>query len=205
MKEIWDNRYAEEGFAYGSDPNVYFKDCIDTIGLKKSILLPAEGEGRNAVYAASLGWDVTAFDISSEGREKAIQLAKVHEVKFNYEVKDFEEIYFNRAFDCVAFIYTHFTTEKKYLFFDKMLDALKPGGWVIFECFSVNNLSYRDKNPKIGGPENPNMLYSIVELQTIFMGYKIINLTEEVVTLNEGKYHNGEGCVIRLFAQKPIP
>ena len=144
MKEIWDNRYAEEGFAYGSDPNVYFKDCIDTIELKKSILLPAEGEGRNAVYAASLGWDVTAFDISSEGREKAIQLGKVHEVKFNYEVKDFEEIYFNRAFDCVAFIYTHFTTEKKYLFFDKMLDALKPGGWVIFECFSVNNLSYRD-------------------------------------------------------------
>jgi SAM-dependent methyltransferase len=205
MKEFWNERFSSADYIYGKHPNTFFKNYIDSLHKTGTFLFPAEGEGRNAVYAASLGWDVTAFDISSEGREKAIQLATVQGVDILYEVKDFEEIYFNRAFDCVAFIYTHFTTEKKYLFFDKVLDSLKPGGWVIFECFSVNNLSFRDKNPKIGGPENPNMLYSLVELQTIFMGYKIFNLTEEIVTLNEGKYHNGEGCVIRLFAQKPIP
>ncbi len=204
MKEMWDNRYGEAGFAYGSEPNEYFKTCIDALDIKRKLLLPAEGEGRNAVYAAKLGWDVTAFDISEKGKEKAQQLAQENGVKFLYEVKGFEDMYFNNSFDCIAFIYTHFATEQKYLFFDKMLDALKPGGWVIFECFSVNNLSFRDKNPKFGGPENPNMLYSIVELETYFMGYKMVELKEEVVTLKEGKYHNGEGCVIRMLAQKPL-
>lgn len=52
MKEMWDKRYGNTEYAYGEEPNAFFKKTLDKLDLKGSILLPAEGEGRNAVYAA---------------------------------------------------------------------------------------------------------------------------------------------------------
>ncbi len=69
--EFWNTRYAEKAYAYGEKPNVFFAEKINELQ-PLSLLLPAEGEGRNAVYAAKLGWDVTAFDYSSEGKDKAV-------------------------------------------------------------------------------------------------------------------------------------
>ncbi|MEO5947061.1 MAG: hypothetical protein ABIP79_09605, partial [Chitinophagaceae bacterium] len=85
MKEKWDERYSAKEFAYGEQPNNYLKEQLLKIPAG-TILFSAEGEGRNAVYAATIGWTVFAFDISAEGRKKAIQLADKHHVKINYEV-----------------------------------------------------------------------------------------------------------------------
>ena len=73
MKEFWDERYAEPDYVYGKAPNKYFKEKLDEIQRGK-ILFPAEGEGRNAVYAAKKGWRVSAFDISEKGKEKALNM-----------------------------------------------------------------------------------------------------------------------------------
>ena len=78
MKDKWDDRYSKSEFAYGELPNDYLKDQLNIIPAG-TILFPAEGEGRNAVYAATLGWSVYAFDQSIEGRKKAIQLADKHQ------------------------------------------------------------------------------------------------------------------------------
>ena len=67
---MWDTRYASEGYAYGIAPNEFFKNSVATYKPSGKMLLPAEGEGRNAVYAAKEGLEVTAFDISVEGRKK---------------------------------------------------------------------------------------------------------------------------------------
>ena len=72
-KDKWDERYSKPEFAYGTAPNVYFKSKIDKLPPGK-ILLPADGEGRNSVYAAMLGWDASVFDISREGQRKALEL-----------------------------------------------------------------------------------------------------------------------------------
>ena len=77
IKEQWDNRYSADDYIYGIEPNSYFKSIIDSLK-PGSLLLPGEGEGRNAVYAASKGWKVTAYDISTEGRKKAMALAKAN-------------------------------------------------------------------------------------------------------------------------------
>jgi len=74
-KEFWDHRYSENEYAYGTEPNSYFKAFIDT-HLPGKVLLPGEGEGRNAVYAALKGWEVTAIDQSIEGLKKATALAE---------------------------------------------------------------------------------------------------------------------------------
>src|SRR5210317_1097755 len=108
MENLWDSRFKEKEYVYGTLPNVFFKNTLDKYNLKGSILLPAEGEGRNAVYAAQKGLDVFAFDTSIEGKNKAVKLAQRNHVSINYEVGDFFELELaNERFDAVAFIYAH--------------------------------------------------------------------------------------------------
>jgi hypothetical protein len=66
--DFWDQRYSQSDFVYGKKPNEYLKAKL--VDLKPGrILFPAEGEGRNAIFAAKLGWDVFAFDSSIEGKK----------------------------------------------------------------------------------------------------------------------------------------
>ncbi len=71
----WDERYSNEEYAYGEQPNNYLKEQLEKLNVG-ALLFPAEGEGRNAVFAAKLGWKVSAYDISMEGKKKAIQFIK---------------------------------------------------------------------------------------------------------------------------------
>lgn len=75
MNHFWNERYAEKEFAYGILPNEFLKNTLEPMSPGK-ILFVCEGEGRNAVYAAQKNWDVTAFDLSEEGKNKALNLAQ---------------------------------------------------------------------------------------------------------------------------------
>ena len=79
--ELWDSRYSEKAYAFGTAPNVFLKEKLENLK-PGTILFPAEGEGRNAVYAANRGWMVSAFDISTEGWKKALKLAETNNVTF---------------------------------------------------------------------------------------------------------------------------
>lgn len=203
MKEMWDDRYASEDYAYGITPNCFFKDSIDKYELTGSILMPAEGEGRNAVFAAKKGLDVTAFDTSVEGKNKALKLAEKENVKINYEVGDFFELdLINKKYDSAALIYAHFPPVLLSKYHRKVADLIKPGGTIILEGFSTGHLPFRIANPRIGGPDKIEMLFSKESIQRDFPDYKIIKLEEVEVELNEGKYHNGVGKVIRFIGKK---
>ncbi len=198
MKEFWDARYREEGFAYGSEPNAFVKDRLNAIAPQGRILFPAEGEGRNAVYAASLGWDVHAYDISEGGREKAMQLAQAQDVRIDYRIAGFLDVdYPTRSFDALVFSYVHVPTSLKASVLHAQKTFLKEGGLFLFEGFSVNNLPLRAANPQIGGPDNIDMLYSVEEIATLFEGVPNLHVWEEEVELSEGKYHVGKAIVIR--------
>ena len=80
--ERWNDRYSNEEFAYGENPNNYLKEQLEKLPAG-NILFPAEGEGRNAVFAAKLGWAVSAFDISDKGKKKALQLAAKNNVNID--------------------------------------------------------------------------------------------------------------------------
>lgn len=71
----WNDRYRHSEYAFGEAPNEYCKAQIDKLPTGKAIFA-AEGEGRNAVYAATLGWDVSAFDISIEGKKKSTKTSR---------------------------------------------------------------------------------------------------------------------------------
>ncbi|MEY8761845.1 class I SAM-dependent methyltransferase [Chryseobacterium tongliaoense] len=198
----WDERYSNEEFAYGTEPNNYLKTQLEKLN-PGSILFPAEGEGRNAVFAAQLGWKVSAFDISSEGKNKALQLAESNNVKIDYQVGELQTLDFQEGqFDAIALIYAHFPAEIKSSV-HKMLDQyLRKGGFIIFEAFSKSHLDYVLKNEKVGGPKDIDSLFSVDEIRSDFPDYDIIELAETETELQEGLFHNGTGSVIRFVGQK---
>ncbi|CAM4320195.1 bifunctional 2-polyprenyl-6-hydroxyphenol methylase/3-demethylubiquinol 3-O-methyltransferase UbiG [Zobellia nedashkovskayae] len=198
----WNDRYQEKEFAYGTKPNEFFKEHILKLKTGK-ILLGAEGEGRNAVYAAKIGWNVSAFDISIEGKNKALKLAEENKVSIDYQVGLLPNLnYGDEEFDAIALIYAHFPPNIRTAY-HKILDKkLKKGGIIILEAFGKNNLEYQKKNPKIGGPKDLDSLFSTDELKSDFGNYEVLESVEMEIELNEGLYHNGKGSVTRFVGLK---
>jgi SAM-dependent methyltransferase len=202
MNQKWDERYKDNEFAYGTEPNVFFKEWLLKFEPGR-ILMPADGEGRNGVFAAQLNWNVTSFDLSAEGQQKALKLAKENKVSLDYIVGDLEQLEFEKnSFDAIGLIYAHFSAETKSKLHKKLNDYLKPGGIVIFEAFSKRHLDLKKANPKVGGPDNSNDLFSTAEILADFEKFEILYLEEEEVILNEGKFHIGTGSVIRFVGKK---
>ena len=198
----WNERYSNDEFAFGKQPNNYLKEQLEKLNVG-TILFPAEGEGRNAVFAANLGWTVSAFDISMEGKKKADRLAKINNVTVDYQVGDLQEISFDtEQFDVIALIYAHFPANIKSLYHKTLDKYLRNGGVVIFEAFSKRHIDYVSKNENVGGPRDLESLFSIEEIKSDFANYDIIELEEKEIELSEGLYHNGTGSVIRFVGQK---
>ena len=202
MKEMWDNRYSSNDYAYGIAPNIFLKDVIEKYKLKGKMLLPAEGEGRNAVYAAKNGLEVTAFDISLEGKKKALKLAARENVEIKYEVGDFFDLgVINKKYESAALIFAHFPLSILSKYHKKIGDLIIQNGMIILEGFSKNHLKLREENPNIG-PNKSEMLFSKESIQKDFSDFEIIQLEEKQVELKEGNFHNGIGSVIRFIGRK---
>ncbi|WP_396638311.1 class I SAM-dependent methyltransferase [Maribacter sp. R77961] len=192
MKDFWNERYEKDEFAYGILPNEFFKKTLDELSAG-SLLLPAEGEGRNAVYAASKGWNVTAFDYSESARNKAIRLSKENKVSIDYTVVSVLEFKSNEQFDVIGLCYAHFPEEIRKQAHQNLIQFLKPNGIVIFEAFSKSQLG----KPS-GGPKDEAMLFSIEEIKKEFPSLEFKILKEENIELKEGIFHRGDAAVIRF-------
>ncbi len=198
----WNERYSKDQFAYGEQPNNYLKEQLEKLN-PGTILFPAEGEGRNAVFAAKLGWTVSAFDISVEGKNKALRLAAANKVMIDYQVGELQTLNYKPGqFDVIALIYAHFPADIKSLYHRTLHKYLRNGGLVIFEAFSKRHLDYIAKNEKVGGPKELAMLFSMDEIMSDFANYEIIELEEKEIELSEGLFHNGKGSVIRFVGRK---
>jgi SAM-dependent methyltransferase len=198
----WNERYRSKEFAYGTEPNNYLKEQLDQLQ-PGTILFPAEGEGRNAVYAAQRGWKVSAYDISEAGKEKATRLASSRRVTIDYQVGDLTRLnYLKDQFDVIALIYAHFPAQIKSSIHQTLHHYLRKGGVVIFEAFSKRHIQYNSVNERVGGPKELAMLFSIDEIKADFANYEIVELVEKEIELSEGAFHNGTGSVIRFVGRK---
>lgn len=202
MKEFWDERFSNREYIYGEEPNEYVKEKLPLFKPGK-ILFPAEGEGRNAVYAAGLGWDTAAFDQSTEGKKKAERLAEKKEVKIDYKVGDLPSLgYQKEEFDAIVLVYAHFGRDIRAEYHKLLHNYLRPGGVVIFEGFAGKHAVYQEKYPQVGGPKNKNLFFSEEEIEQDFKGYEFLDWYEGEIDLEEGNFHKGRGWVIRFTARK---
>jgi 2-polyprenyl-3-methyl-5-hydroxy-6-metoxy-1,4-benzoquinol methylase len=195
--EYWNERYSSGDYVFGTEPNEYFKTIIDSLPVGK-ILIPAAGEGRDAVYAAKLGWQVMAFDQSRVACDKALSLAKNNGVEINFVVADVEEFEMKEnEYDAIAVIFFHLPTVIRSSFFNKIPKALKKNGCLIVEAFNSRQL-----NNNSGGPKDIDLFLSEKILANQFQSLNIIENREMEIKLTEGGGHYGKADVVRFFAKK---
>lgn len=198
MQEMWNKRYADNESVYGQLPNEFFEEFLNSSKRTGSILLPAEGEGRNAVFAAKKGWSVTAFDFSEVAKEKALAFATKSNVKIEYSLHDYEtSTYEPESFDLIALIYSHPEPKSRESFYQKIYLWLKTGGQIILEGFSTDQLKYNS-----GGPKDINLLFNEDQMRDELQMFEIQLLTTLQIELKEGDYHKGNASVVRLIGTK---
>lgn len=195
--EQWNKRYSAEEFVYGKQPNDFLKSYIDSAPQGK-ILLPGEGEGRNAIYAAQKGWIVDAFDSSKTAMEKALRFAREMNVKINYTTEDL--LFCNPKTDyynAVGVFFLHLPRQQRRILSFKMWESLRGGGKMVMEVFSKDQMNF-----KSGGPDISELLYTEQEIMNDFPCFKFELLETIERDLNEGTLHRGKSSVIRFVGVK---
>ena len=196
-RNSWDERFNVPEYVYGTDPNAYLVEVADQIP-EGPVLCLAEGEGRNAVYLAGKGCEVTAVDSSAVGLEKAQKLARERFVKIetvHADLADFE-IGIERWAGIVS-IFCHLPGDTRALVHRRCVAGLRPGGMFVLEAYSPRQLEYRT-----GGPQTVELLVDLDTVKKELLGLRFERAVETVREIHEGVYHSGPGSVVQILGFK---
>jgi 2-polyprenyl-3-methyl-5-hydroxy-6-metoxy-1,4-benzoquinol methylase len=197
MRNVWHERFQTEEYVYGKEPNAFVKQAAPFL-LKGKILCIAEGEGRNSVFLARHGFNVTAWDFAPSALEKTEKLAKEQGVKVKTELKDMAEVEWQtEQWDGIVHIFGHFPEQIRDRTFEGIKKALKPGGFYVSELYTKEQLEYRT-----GGPRDQQLLIDPKLLLENFSEYCIKHFFIGEVERNEGKLHTGKAHVVQSIFKK---
>jgi len=195
--KMWDARYSGEPSVYGTAPNAFFAQQLKELTPAR-MLLPGDGEGRNAAHAAAMGWSVRSFDASQVGVQKSVALALERGVTIEAEMGDCRTWAPGESFDAIGLFYLHLLPHVRPCFHQLAATWLKPGGTLLLEGFGPGQLAFDS-----GGPKNLDMLFTEDMLRGDFAGLDVAYCETVDVVLNEGPYHQGRAEVTRLVACRP--
>ena len=193
---MWDKRYTSDDFVYGTEPNSFLASSAKI--LTGPVLSLAEGEGRNAVFLASIGLDVLAVDGSEAGLVKANKLAASRGLAIQTEVADlttYEPP--ENSFGSVVSISAHLPSLIRKRLHRLVERCLKPGGIMLLEAYTIAQLARNT-----GGPKDPDLLMACRELETEFPNCDLILSQEIEREVVEGKFHTGLASVVQFIARK---
>ncbi|MBE9196890.1 class I SAM-dependent methyltransferase [Synechocystis sp. LEGE 06083] len=194
---MWDERFNQSEYVYGTEPNEFLVSVAGQIPQGKVLCL-AEGEGRNACFLASLGYQVTAVDQSSVGLAKAQKLAREKGVKITTiqsNLADFEII--ADAWQGIVSIFCHLPSSLRKQLYPRIYQGLKSGGVFILEGFAPEQLQYTT-----GGPKDLDLLPNLMNLREELSSFAYLTSHTLERHLNEGIYHQGKAALIQVLAKK---
>jgi len=196
----WNQRFSAPEYIFGTEPNRFLASRKELLRPGQCALSVADGEGRNSAWLAQQGLQVTAFDISPVGVEKARRLAAERGVRVRYDIASVYDWAWPQAgFDIVAAIFVQFADPAMREFmFSRIVRALKPAGILLLEGYTPKQLGYRT-----GGPSRAENLYTEQMLRDAFKDLEIVELREYEAELGEGCSHAGRSALIDLVARKP--
>lgn len=187
----WDQRYDRELYVYGKEPVQFLRQIVGRLRVGKALVLAA-GEGRNAVFLARQGFDVTAVDVSAKGLEKCRALAAEHGVTVHTIVADLDTFSMGSGhWDLITDFYYHDTA-----LYSRVMQGLKPGGFFVLQNFSTEQPATNRF-----GPKDPAWLVAPNQLPRAFDPWRIRYYEDTVIELDEGM-HKGPGAVVRLLVEK---
>ena len=194
---MWDQRYAIKDYLFGTAANDFLQDHAALLPQKK-ILCLADGEGRNSVYLASLGYEVTALDNSKVGLQKAQQLAKAKGVQITSLHADLADYDLGtEQWHGIVSIFCHLPPNLRKSLHRKIYAALKPGGVFSLEAYTPKQLQF-----KTGGPPDAVLTMQskalIDELKPLHL-----ELNQELIRdVHEGIGHTGQGSVVQVIGRR---
>lgn len=200
MSEFWNQRYAVDGYVFGTAPNVFLAAQAQRFRPGQRVLAVADGEGRNGVWLARQGLEVLAVDVSPVALAKAQKLAARHGVRLETELADLLGWdWGENRFDAVVAIFIQFATsaERRRLHRAMQL-SLKPGGLIVLQGYTPKQLEYRT-----GGPPERDNLYTAEDLRDEFGGMEMLHLREHEHEIGEGAGHSGMSALVEMVARKP--
>jgi len=200
--EMWDARYGEPGFAFGTEPNDFLTYVVDwLVGWLPTggrVLCLAEGEGRNAVFLAGRGFVVTAVDASAVGLEKAQTLAAERGVQVQAVVADLADFDIgHEEWDAVVSIFCHLPPALRADVYGRVVDGLRPGGVFVLESYTPAQVGRGT-----GGPSDPELMPTADALCRDLAGMDFRVLREVERDVREGRLHNGLSSVVQVLATK---
>ena len=197
-QQTWNERYASADYVFGESPIV--RATATHLGEGQAVLCVADGEGRNSVWLAERGLQVTAFDFAPNAVDKARRLAKQRNVSVDFHVADIETWRFEPAhYDAIIAIFIQFLGPKaRDDVFGRMQLAVKPGGWFLLEGYRPEQLQYGT-----GGPGAIENLYTREWVEHAFADWQMLLLREYDAVLSEGTRHSGMSALIDVVARKP--
>lgn len=195
---MWNQRYSSETYAYGTEPNEFLTAMLDKLPDGRVLCL-GEGEGRNAVWLAQQGREVTAMDAAEVGLEKAGRLADARGVTITTLLADLAVFEIEKQYwDVIVSIFCHVPPELRRVVHRRCVEGLRPGGMILLEAYTPAQLGYRT-----GGPPSADMMMDAESLRAEFSGLEFLHLQECVREVREGEFHNGPGAVVQVLARKP--
>ncbi|HLS35512.1 MAG TPA: class I SAM-dependent methyltransferase, partial [Bacillota bacterium] len=147
-KNHWDKSFSKSEYIYGKEPNVFLEEMSELFPPSSKIACLAEGEGRNAVFLAQRGHEVTAYEQSKVGIEKMNQLAAEKEVYVQSKQIDLTtERLDEGAYDVATLVFGHVPEEKQDFLLDNLFQSVKKDGYVLFELYSEEQIEYGTGGP----------------------------------------------------------
>lgn len=196
----WHTRFQAENYVYGKEPNVFLSEMHKKLQLNGDALAIAEGEGRNAVFLAEQGMNVTAWDYAESGLVKTKMLAGERGVKVHTKLVDLNEASWEKnRWDELVCVFGHFPMELRRKTLQAVKEAVKPGGYYLTEVYSHHQIPYNS-----GGPRDSSLLYKPEEFLQTFADWRITHFFMGEIVRHEGELHNGLAHVIQFVGQKPV-
>ncbi len=193
---MWDERYSTQGYVFGIEPNRFVSQELSGLAPRRVLDL-GSGQGRNAVWLAAQGHDVTAVDLSPVATEQATRLAEESGVTVDFVAADLTTWEPEPAgFDLVLLSYLQLVPEKRSLVHGKAVRALAPGGTLFLIAHHLDNLEHG-----VGGPQSPEYLYTEDELRKDFVALTIERL-DRVLRPVDRAGMSGEAIDILLIARR---
>jgi cyclopropane fatty-acyl-phospholipid synthase-like methyltransferase len=198
---MWDQRYSETGFAYGTEPNDFLKFAYAHIPQGGHVLCLAEGEGRNAVFLAQQGYQVTAVDQSAVGLDKAQALAKQNGVNITTIVADLADFDFGiQAWDGIVSIFAHVPPLLRKALHKKVVKSLCDDGVFILEAYTLRHIEMDG----VGGPPAAatELFMCLDELSEELSDLTMLHAKAIDRHISEGQYHVGHSAVVQIIGRK---
>lgn len=194
----WDERYSGDGWLFGTEPNDFLKQEAHRIP-EGRVLCLGEGEGRNSVFLAEMGYEVVGVDRSQVGLDKAQALARDRGVFVETVVSNIEDFDLSEGeWEGIVSIFFHLPPELRRRVHTSAVRGLAPGGVLILEAYRPAQLELGT-----GGPPDPEKLMTLSGLRAELSGLDFVVAREIEREIREGEMHRGLGAVVQVVAVRP--